>query len=116
MGGGGSCFQEEKPESVCVCVFNFWLHPLACGTLVPPPKIKSTPLVLEDRVLTTGSPGLSPSMYLFYTQKSELRISSSAWNLQNVPQLSLMPRKGCGRVCPVARVRCCGPYKTHPHV
>ena len=73
-------------------------------------------LVLEDGVLTTGSPGLSPTMYLFYTQKSELRISSSAWNLQNVAQLSLMPRKGCGRVCPMARARCCGPYKTHPHV
>ena len=77
---------------------------MACGT-VPPPRIDYTPLVLEDGVLTTASPGLSPSMYLFYTQKSKLRISSSAWNLQNVTQLSLMPRKSCGRVCPVVLTR-----------
>ena len=64
MGGGGSCFQEEKPESVCVCVFNFWLHPVACGTLVPQPGIKPASPALEGRVLTTGLLGKSLKVVL----------------------------------------------------
>ena len=36
------------------CFFNFWLHPGACGTLVPPPRIELMPPTLEVRVLITG--------------------------------------------------------------
>ena len=64
MGGGGSCFQEENPESVCVCVFNFWLHPLACGTLVPHQGSNPAPPALEGRVLTTGLLGKSLKVVL----------------------------------------------------
>ena len=36
--------------------FNFWLHPMVCGILVPPPEIEPMPFALEGRVLTTGLP------------------------------------------------------------
>ena len=40
----------------------FWFIGLeAHGILAPPPGIELTPPVLEDEVLTTGSPGKSPS-------------------------------------------------------
>ena len=42
--------------------FMFWFIGLeAHGILAPPPGIELTPPVLEDEVLTTGSPGKSPS-------------------------------------------------------
>ena len=62
-------WQEKGPlmlECLCfyVCLFvfflTFWLHPTACGILVPWPGIKPTPSTLEGRVLTTGLPGKSP--------------------------------------------------------
>ena len=34
-----------------VVFLNFWLHPAACGILVPQPGIKPTPPALEGRVL-----------------------------------------------------------------
>ena len=43
---------------VCL-VLNFWLHPMACGTLVPRPGLEPTPPALEGGVLTTGPPGKS---------------------------------------------------------
>ena len=39
---------------------TFWLHPAACGILVPRPGIEPSLPVLEGEVLTTGPPGKSP--------------------------------------------------------
>ena len=36
---------------------NVWLHPTACGILVPGPGIKPKSLALEGEILTTGPPG-----------------------------------------------------------
>ena len=36
---------------------NFWLHPTACGILVPGPGTKPKPFVLEGGILTTDPPG-----------------------------------------------------------
>ena len=47
------------------CIFFFWLHPTACGILVPQPGIKLMPPALEGRVLTTGPLGKSVSYLIF---------------------------------------------------
>ena len=41
----------------CITMFKiFWLHPVACGTLVFQPGIELAPPALEGGVLTTGLP------------------------------------------------------------
>ena len=45
--------------------FFFWLHPTACGILVPQSGIKLMPPALEGRVLITGPLGKSVSCLIF---------------------------------------------------
>ena len=51
-GGWGKLYPRRETWK-CVYVFNFWLHPLACGTLVFHQGLNPAPPALEGRVLTT---------------------------------------------------------------
>lgn len=52
-------------KEMCGNFFLLWLHPKACGTLIPQPGVELIPpgleseSVLESRVLTTGMLGKS---------------------------------------------------------
>ena len=51
-----SVYIHSLRSKLLLFFFNFWLHPMVCGILVPPPEIEPMPLALEGRVLTTGLP------------------------------------------------------------
>ena len=50
-------FKGSFPQ--VLLILSFWLHPAACGILVPQPKIEPTAPALEGEILTTGPEGKS---------------------------------------------------------
>ena len=51
--------------SYFVCFLNFWLHPRACGTIIPPPGIEPTSLHWKTKVVIVGPLGKSHSPVIF---------------------------------------------------
>ena len=58
----------------CFCFIFWFVGCKACEILAPQPRIEPTPLALEGKVLTTGSPGKSQSRVIL----KELRPESPA--------------------------------------
>lgn len=61
-----------------VILFIYWLHHVACGTLVPPSGMEPTPPAWQGGVLTIGPWG-SPWRYFFFFFCIQGKLTYPAW-------------------------------------